>query len=219
MDTIGDTLLQLVKPLCALLPEIKKPLRKVQFKARLMYTAMALILYLVCSQMPLFGIGPPDSADPLYWMRAILASNRGTLMELGISPIVTSSLFMQFLPAGDKAKDKTLHDKAQKVFGMLLTVVQATVYVASGMYGDPWALGLGVCLLIVLQLFAAGLVVLLLDELLQVYGLGSGTSLFVATNAIGSGRGMLMVVTTVYRYLVIFVKEQSEAGSMASLLF
>ena len=31
-----------------------------------------------------------SSKDPFYWMRVILASNRGTLMELGISPIVTS---------------------------------------------------------------------------------------------------------------------------------
>ena len=38
-----------------------------------------------------------DSADPFYWIRVILASNRGTLMELGISPIVTSGLIMQVI--------------------------------------------------------------------------------------------------------------------------
>jgi protein transport protein SEC61 subunit alpha len=38
-----------------------------------------------------------DSSDPLYWLRAILASNRGTLMELGITPIVTSGMIMQLL--------------------------------------------------------------------------------------------------------------------------
>ena len=38
-----------------------------------------------------------DAADPFYWMRVIMASNRGTLMELGISPILTSSLIMQLL--------------------------------------------------------------------------------------------------------------------------
>ncbi len=46
-------------------------------------------------QIPLFGIMSSDSADPFYWLRVIMASNRGTLMELGISPIVTSSLIMQ----------------------------------------------------------------------------------------------------------------------------
>ena len=38
-----------------------------------------------------------QGADPFYWMRVILASNRGTLMELGISPIVTSGMIIQLL--------------------------------------------------------------------------------------------------------------------------
>ena len=51
------------------------------------------------------------------------------------------------------------------------------------MYGRPADLGAGVCLLLVLQLVVAGLIVILLDELLQKgYGLGSGISLFIATN-------------------------------------
>merc|ERR1719186_1419448 len=51
------------------------------------------------------------------------------------------------------------------------------------MYGDPAQMGTGICCLIVIQLFVAGLIVLLLDELLSKgYGLGSGISLFIATN-------------------------------------
>jgi len=59
------------------------------------------------------------------------------------------------------------------VFGMVITVGQAIVYVLTGLYGDPADIGAGVCLLIIIQLFVAGLIVLLLDELLQKgYGLG-----------------------------------------------
>ena len=66
---------------------------------------------------------------------------------------------------------------------MVITVGQAIVYVMTGMYGDPGEIGFGICFLIVVQLFIAGLIVLLLDELLQKgYGLGSGISLFIATN-------------------------------------
>merc|ERR1711966_438192 len=55
-------------------------------------------------------------------------------------------------------------------------------YVVSGMYGDLASIGLGNALIIV-QLFCSGLIVLTLDELLQKgYGLGSGISLFIATN-------------------------------------
>jgi protein transport protein SEC61 subunit alpha len=69
------------------------------------------------------------------------------------------------------------------VFGILITLVQAVVYVMMGMYGPASELGVGVALLIVVQLVFAGLIVLLLDELLQKgYGIGSGISLFIATN-------------------------------------
>lgn len=56
-------------------------------------------------------------------------------------------------------------------------------YVLSGMYGDVRDIGTGNALLIIAQLVFAGVVVLLMDELMQKgYGLGSGISLFIATN-------------------------------------
>merc|ERR1712193_41907 len=66
---------------------------------------------------------------------------------------------------------------------MIITVGQSIVYVLSGMYGPPADLGAGICVLLVVQLLTAALIVILLDELLQKgYGLGSGISLFIATN-------------------------------------
>merc|ERR1719160_1497742 len=63
----------------------------------MLYTAVVLFIFLVCSQLPLYGIQASSGSDPFYWVRVIMASNRGTLMELGISPIVTSGLVMQLL--------------------------------------------------------------------------------------------------------------------------
>merc|ERR1712194_240949 len=52
-----------------------------------------------------------------------------------------------------------------------------------GMYGDLRELGAGNAILLIVQLFFAGIIVLLLDELMQKgYGMGSGVSLFIATN-------------------------------------
>jgi preprotein translocase subunit SecY len=149
------------------------PSVQIQFREKVLWTAITLFIFLVCCQIPLFGIMSSDSADPFYWIRVILASNRGTLMELGISPIVTSGLIMQLLAGvkiievGDTPKDRALFNGAQKLFGMVITIGQAIVYVMTGMYGDPSEIGAGVCLLIIIQLFVAGLIVLLLDELLQ----------------------------------------------------
>ncbi len=124
------------------------------------------------------------------WMRVILASNRGTLMELGISPIITSGMIMQLL-AGTKIiqvnqsikEERRLFQGAQKLFGILITIGEAVAYVAAGMYGNLETLGAGNAILIILQLFSAGMIVLTLDEMLSAgYGLGSGISLFIATN-------------------------------------
>jgi len=190
MASGGIQFLQMVKPFMAVLPEVQTPTRPVAFKEKVLWTALTLFSFLVCCQIPLYGIRSSASSDPFYWSRVILASNRGTLMELGISPIVTSGLVMQLL-AGVKlieidqsdAEQKELFAGAQKLFGMLITIGQGTVYVLSGMYGDYNELGIGNAFMLIVQLFFAGILVIVWDELLQKgYGLGSGISLFIATN-------------------------------------
>merc|ERR1711920_945602 len=80
-------------------------------------------------------------------------------------------------------EDRALFSGAQKLFGILITVGQAMAYVLSGMYGDIGEIGAGNAILIIIQLFCAGILVIILDEMLQKgYGLGSGISLFIATN-------------------------------------
>merc|ERR1711898_43819 len=186
----GVRFLQLVRPFMCVLPEVKSPDRKRPFREKVLWTAITLFIFLVCCQIPLYGIKTSSSSDPFYWMRVVLASNRGTLMELGISPIVTSGLVMQLL-AGSKIidvdqgikSDRELFQGAQKLFGMVITIGEALAYVLSGMYGEIKELGATNAILIIIQLFIAGVIVIILDELLQKgYGLGSGISLFIATN-------------------------------------
>ncbi len=182
--------LTLIRPLMGIIPEVSNPDRRIQFRDKIVWTAITLFIYLVCCQIPLYGISATKNADPLYWVRVIMASNRGTVMELGISPIVTSSMVMQLL-AGSKVidvdqslkEDRALFQGAQKLFGLLITIGEAVAYVVSGMYGDLNTIGTLGAIMIISQLFFAGVMVIILDEFLQKgYGLGSGISLFIATN-------------------------------------
>ncbi|KAB1200023.1 Protein transport protein Sec61 subunit alpha [Morella rubra] len=186
----GFRVLHLVRPFLSFLPEVQNADRKIPFREKVIYTVISLFIFLVCSQLPLYGIHSTTGADPFYWMRVILASNRGTVMELGITPIVTSGLVMQLL-AGSKIievdnsvrEDRALLNGAQKLLGILIAVGEAVAYVLSGMYGSVGQLGVGNAILIIIQLCFAGIIVICLDELLQKgYGLGSGISLFIATN-------------------------------------
>ena len=70
----------------------------------MLYTLVCLAIFLVCSQLPLYGVKATTGADPLYWARVIMASSRGTVMELGIGPTVTAGLVIQLL-VGSKLLD------------------------------------------------------------------------------------------------------------------
>merc|ERR1712078_583067 len=74
-----------------------------------------------------------------------------------------------------------LMEGAQKFVGLLITVGQAVAYVVSGMYGSVGDLGIVNAALIILQLCAASVLVMCLDEMLsRGWGFGSGISLFIA---------------------------------------
>jgi len=175
--------LNLFKPLGRILPEIKVPERKVSFNEKIFWTALVLIVYLVMSEIPLYGI-EKSAEDQFSALRVIFASNRGTLMELGIGPIVTAGLILQLLAGSamikcdmSNSEDRGLFTVASKVFSIVLTGIQASAYIISGMYG---ALAGPTTIVIFLQLIGAGVMVMLLDELVQKgWGLGSGISLFI----------------------------------------
>jgi len=175
--------LGLFKPIARVIPEIKAPERRVRFNEKIFWTALALIIYLIMSEIRLFGI-PGAVEERFSALRIIWASSRGTLMELGIGPIVTAGLILQLLIGSamiecdmSRPEDRSLFTTASKVFAMILTGVQASAYMISGMYG---ALPGTTAIIIFLQLLAAGIILVLLDELVQKgWGFGSGISLFI----------------------------------------
>ena len=177
--------IELFKPIARFFPDIKPPDRKVAFNEKIFWTVISLIVYFVMTQVPLYGVSTAGVNDPLGALRVIFASNRGTLMELGIGPIVTAGLILQVL-AGSKMinldmnnpEDRSLFTSASKILSVVMTVFEALAYILGGTYG---ALAGTTEVVILLQLVGAGLIVLLLDELLQKgWGLGSGISLFIA---------------------------------------
>ncbi|MBN1801374.1 MAG: preprotein translocase subunit SecY [Candidatus Lokiarchaeota archaeon] len=172
------------------MPEIKQPQREVRFKEKFIWTAVVLIVYLIMSNIRLYGVDLQNVSDSMYWMRIILASQRGTLTELGIGPIVTAGLIMQLLLGSKLIKidmsdpyDRSMFSGAQKVMSMFMTMFNSIVYIAGGQFGT---LTLPNAIFVFIQLMFAGLVIILLDEILQKgWGLGSGVSLFIGAGVAG----------------------------------
>jgi len=176
--------LSVFKPLSRFTPEVSPPARKVGFNEKIFWTGLALVLYLIMTEVPLYGIKPSTQGDPFLYLRVIFASHRGSLMELGIGPIVTAGLILQLLAGSGMIgcdmslpDDRMLFTTASKIFSFILIGVQASAYIIGGVYGalDPRA-----AVLVFLQLMIAGLVLMMLDEMIQKgWGIGSGISLFI----------------------------------------
>lgn len=175
--------LSLFRPIARIIPEIRVPERRVRFNEKIFWTALVLVIFLVMSEVPLYGIAKGPLGE-LAALRVIFASSRGSLMELGIGPIVTAGLILQLLVGSNmiqadmsNPEDRGLFTTASKVFAIVLTGVQASAYIIGGMYGT---LAGTTAIIVFLQLITAGIIVLLLDELVQKgWGFGSGISLFI----------------------------------------
>jgi len=172
-----------LRGISTILPEVPAPQRKLSLTMKLIWTTIALAVYLIMAETPLYGI-TTGGTDPLAYSRIIFASNQGTLMEFGIGPIVTAGLVMQLLKGADmikldfkKDEDRALFTSSTKLLTMVVILVQSLGYIVAGIYGS---LSFTTTIVIVMQLFVASVIVMLLDELVQKgWGIGSGISLFI----------------------------------------
>ena len=166
------------------LPQVPKPKKKITLQKRLLWCGVILLIYMVMGQTPLFGATAPQF-DFLAFARVIFASQQGTLVELGIGPIVTAGLLMQLLRGSDilkfdfkKPEERGIFQTATKLVTYIVIVAESIVY-AIAVYGpgiaEPYVL-----YVLIGQLMAASIIIMFLDETIQKgWGLGSGISLFI----------------------------------------
>ncbi len=173
-------------PILRLLPEVEVPKRHVSFREKFFWSALALLLFLVMSQVPLYGV-ERQTQSFFGALRYVLASHAGSMVELGIGPIVTAGIIMQLLVGARlialdlrDREDRALFTGAQKFFAILMALFQAGALVMGGWYtrgGGP--LPMEMRMVVLGQLVLGAVVVLYLDELVSKYGFGSGIGLFI----------------------------------------
>ncbi len=166
-------------------PGVQEPKGHLSFRNRLKWTGIILLLFLVLGQISLYGISPV-SQQRFQFFDIILGSSIGSLMTLGIGPIVTASIILQLL-VGSKIipwnlrepEGKKKFQGTQKMLVIFFTVFEAIAYVSFGAISpaipDP-----ALYWLLIAQLAFGGFLVLLMDEVVSKWGIGSGISLFIA---------------------------------------
>ena len=175
--------LDVFTPIFKFLPEVKAPIHRQDFKEKGKWTLLVLVLYFILSEIPLYGLSS-GAVDQFAQLRAVMAGSFGSILTLGIGPIITASIVLQLL-VGAKLLNldlSTHHDKAlfqstQKVLAIIFTIFEALVLVFTGSLSPIDNSYFGVLLL---QLVIGAVLILYLDEVVSKWGFGSGIGLFIA---------------------------------------
>jgi len=178
------------------LPAINKPEGHVHFKTKMIWVFAILTFYFILCNVFIYGLG--DSMDMFAQYRAILAGASGSLMHLGIGPIVTGSIIMQLFVGAkiigldlSNDKDKSMYQGTQKLLVLIMIFVESVPQVFGFLapelgfvnWMDELSPGNGELIadvLIVTQLIFGSYLVFLMDEVVSKWGIGSGISLFIA---------------------------------------
>jgi len=174
------------------LPEVKGPTQKrLSFKEKLKWTGIILVLFFVLGMVPLFGLGQ-NALQRFELLSVILGASFGSIISLGIGPIVTASIVLQLLNGSGILKfDLTSHEGrktfqgVQKISAVFFIIFEACIYVFMSGLAPPaelagTALYFQLELLLVFQLFLGGILILFMDEVVSKWGFGQGVSLFIA---------------------------------------
>src|SRR3990167_175148 len=171
-----------IDKILSFLPEVVRPeQKKLEFKEKLKWTLIILFGFYVLSVVPLFGLGE-NALSQFEQLSIILGASFGSILSLGIGPIVTASIVLQLLAGSGilKLDTNTPEGRAyfqglQKILTIFFIVFEAAVYVFLG--GLSPALELrgtsqffNLQLLLVFQLCIGGFLVMLMDDVTTKWG-------------------------------------------------
>jgi preprotein translocase subunit SecY len=185
------SLLYKVKPLSDRLPSVKRPEGHVHFRTKMMWVIVVLVVYFVMTNVYLYGLDQEGSLDLFAQYRTIMAGASGSLLQLGIGPIVTASIIMQLFVGAKiikldlgKREDKACYQSVLKLLVLVMIVFEAIPQVFGYLVPSSGAEDLlgsgGAKLLLIVQLFIGSYIIFMMDEVVSKWGIGSGISLFIA---------------------------------------
>ncbi len=165
------------------LPEVKDPVeKKLSFNDKLKWTLIILVAFFVMANVSLYGLSK-NSLQNFEFLAVVLGTDFGSIISLGIGPIVMASIILQLL-VGSKifdidtstAEGKKFFQGIQRLLVFFFILFEAMIYVyMKGLEAAP-----GLAPLVIFQLVLGGLAIFFMDEVCNKYGFGSGVSLFIA---------------------------------------
>ncbi|WP_458205771.1 preprotein translocase subunit SecY [Haladaptatus sp. NG-SE-30] len=179
------------EPVLTRMPSVQRPEGHVPFKRKLTWTAGVLVLYFFLTNVTLYGVN--TQTDIFGQFRSLLAGQQGSVLHLGIGPIVTASIVLQLLGGADllgldtnDPRDQVLYQGLQKLLVVVMICLTGLPMVFVGGFFTPdqalvQSLGSGMAVkwLIFAQIFVGAILILFMDEIVSKWGVGSGIGLFI----------------------------------------
>lgn len=163
------------------LPGVASPLKKLTFTEKIKWTGLILLIYLLMTQVVVYGVNTAN-VPRLQFLEIVLGSSFGSLVTLGIGPIVTASIILQLLigskiiPWDLKSQEgKIRFQGTQKLLAIIFSFLEAYIFTSFG--AVPALPGTGI--FVMGQLAMGGIIVLFMDEVVSKWGFGQGVGLFI----------------------------------------
>jgi preprotein translocase subunit SecY len=170
----------------AFIPEVKKPdEKKLAFNTKLKWTLVVLIAFFILANISLYGLSN-NALARFEYLAIILGTDFGSIISLGIGPIVMASIILQLLTGAgilnidtSTTEGKKFFQGVQKILVFFFIIFEACVYVLmKGLEAMPGFVGL-----VIFQLILGGVAIYYMNELCEKWGFGSGVSIFIAAGA------------------------------------
>jgi len=173
------------KKLAKYIPAVEEPIQKLTFKQKIKWTFVVLVLFFVLGSITVWGINPQAVAQ-FEFLEIVFGSRFGSLITLGIGPIVTASIILQLFVGSkiinwdtntDEGKEK--FQAAEKILMIVFCLIEAIAYVLAGAV-PPASPDMFLIIFVIIQLMLGGIIIIFLDGVCSKWGIGSGVSLFIA---------------------------------------
>jgi preprotein translocase subunit SecY len=212
-----------IEAIASKIPEVRGPTEKrLGFNRKMKWTFAILLAFFILGVIPLFGLDP-DSQFQFAQLELILGASFGSLISLGIGPIVTGSIVLQLLKGAGivnidthTPEGKKKYQALQQVMAAFFVMFESFIFVFMGGLAPTagvanytaWQFA------IVFQLMVGGFLIMMMDQVTQKWGFGSGISLFIAA---GVGKEIVVRAFSPFRTTVEGIESEGYVGAIPEL--
>ncbi|MCL5440355.1 MAG: hypothetical protein M1448_00515 [Candidatus Marsarchaeota archaeon] len=208
--------LEFMDKISPFIPSVEGPKRQLSLREKMLWTAGVMSIFFLLYSTYAIGVNQQAVTNSIYQIISIISAAKiGSIITVGISPIVLSSVLLQLFSGSglfeidmNNPVDKGRFQSLQKLLAITLAFVEAFIYVLTGFVplASPGMMGL-----VVIQLAIGAVIVLMLDETMTKYGITSGINLFIV------GGVSYAVIAGIFTVLIPDAVGAISAGGAAAL--